>query len=261
VALTAASYSVSEGSGKVTVGARRGGPLTGSVDVSFDTAGGTAHAGDDYAATSATLHFADGAADATIDVPIFDDSAAEGDETFTVGLSNPSGPTVLGSPSSATVTIGDNDVAAGGEPAPTPSPTPTPAPSPTPTPTPTVPLPLTAASVTATFKSFNAFTKVVTLAVTKVPAGGAVVLSCTPRKSKKACPLKRKTFRFGAGSQKKSFASLFKKRKLTPGTVIRIRITAPGAIGKVVSFTVRKGKGPTRVTTCVAPDGKRVACP
>ena len=52
---------------------------------------------------------------------------------------------------------------------------------------------------------------------------------------------------------KVAFAPLFKGRKLTPGTLITITVTAPATIGKVVSYTTRDGKKPRRVLRCVAP--------
>src|SRR5439155_26607435 len=66
----------------------------------------------DYLATIGTLRFAANETAKNILIPIVDDSYAEGNETFTVALSNPSG-AVLGSPSVATVAITDNDIANG----------------------------------------------------------------------------------------------------------------------------------------------------
>src|SRR5207253_503025 len=62
----------------------------------------------DFATTVGTLSFADGESSKTFSIPIVNDSYAEGSETFTVQLSNPSGSS-LGSPATATVTINDND--------------------------------------------------------------------------------------------------------------------------------------------------------
>ncbi len=80
----AATYNVGEGAGSVGVAITRSGTI-GTASVNYATAGGTA-------------------------TPITNDSAVEGNETFTVTLSNPSGAT-LGSPASTTVTIVDNDTA------------------------------------------------------------------------------------------------------------------------------------------------------
>lgn len=67
----------------------------------------------DYGITVGTLRFVDGEASKTISIPIIDDSYVEGDETFTVTLTDPTGATI-GNPGAATVTINDNDVGAHG---------------------------------------------------------------------------------------------------------------------------------------------------
>ena len=78
--------------------------------VSFATSNGAAVAGVDYTATAGTLSFPIGATTQTISVPITTDSTVEGDETFTVMLSNPSPGTVIGA-GSATGTITNDDTA------------------------------------------------------------------------------------------------------------------------------------------------------
>ena len=62
-----------------------------TVTVDYATADGTADAGDDYTAKSGTLSFAAGETSKTISIAIKDDIENEGDETFTVTLSNASG--------------------------------------------------------------------------------------------------------------------------------------------------------------------------
>ena len=79
-----------------------------TVTVDYATANGTAD-DDDYTATSGTLTFAAGTTSGTITVPIADDDVNEGDETFTVALSNASGAT-LGT-AGATGTIRNRHVA------------------------------------------------------------------------------------------------------------------------------------------------------
>jgi hypothetical protein len=59
------------------------------VTVQYATSDGTAGAGSDYAATSGTLTFTPGRPVHSILVPIVTDAVAEGAETFTVTLSNP----------------------------------------------------------------------------------------------------------------------------------------------------------------------------
>ena len=64
----------------------------------------------DFTDKNGTLTFAPGDTSKTVDVPTTDDTADEADETFTLTLSGPSN-AVLGTVSSATGTITDNDVA------------------------------------------------------------------------------------------------------------------------------------------------------
>ena len=64
---------------------------TGAVTVDYATADGTADAGDDYTAASGTLTFSAGTTSKSVSVAISDDSDNEGNETFTVTLSNASG--------------------------------------------------------------------------------------------------------------------------------------------------------------------------
>jgi hypothetical protein len=63
----------------------------------------------DYALTVGKLRFAAGEASRDILIPIINDVYVEGSETFTFTLSNPTGGAELGTPSSATITILDND--------------------------------------------------------------------------------------------------------------------------------------------------------
>jgi len=105
-----ASYSSSEGSGTATITVSRSGGSSGAVSVNYSTSNGTATAGSDYTAASGTLNWADGdSASKTFTVAITDDTAAESSETVNLTLSTPSGGATLGSPSSAVLTIVDND--------------------------------------------------------------------------------------------------------------------------------------------------------
>jgi hypothetical protein len=65
----------------------------------------------DYATTVGTLSFAAGESSKTISIPIVNDGYVEGPENFTISLSSPGGAT-LGTTTSATVTITDNDTVA-----------------------------------------------------------------------------------------------------------------------------------------------------
>jgi hypothetical protein len=91
-----------------------GGPLAGGVEVDFATHPGTATfagAAADFTAVSGKLMFAAGETTKTISVPILGDVISEGDETFTVALSNPVGASILPTEAQATGTITDNEIA------------------------------------------------------------------------------------------------------------------------------------------------------
>jgi hypothetical protein len=113
--LGAASYTVAEGTGTLSVSVLRDIGSEGPVSVQYTTNNGSAVSPGDYTAAGGILSWADGDMSAKIiSIPIIDDSIFEGNETFGVSLSSATGGALLGSPASATVTITDNDVAANG---------------------------------------------------------------------------------------------------------------------------------------------------
>ena len=79
------------------------------VTVSYATADGTASAGADYQATSGRLRFAAGQTEKTVSVSVLGDLRPEGNETFTLTLSNPVNAEVARS--GATGTIVNDDTA------------------------------------------------------------------------------------------------------------------------------------------------------
>jgi plastocyanin len=108
--LSAATYSVGEGAGHVTITATRVGGDNGAVSVGYATSNGTATAGSDYTAANGTLSWAANDDNPkTFNVTILNDAADEPNETFTATLSGPGGGASLGSPATAVVTIVDDD--------------------------------------------------------------------------------------------------------------------------------------------------------
>lgn len=115
------SLSIDESAGNAIITVNRTGGSDGKVMVNYATAPGTAIAGSDFTATMGTLTFADGQTSATITVPIINDSTEEGDESFTVVLSQPEPASIqdyltnfeskslLGTSKTATITILAND--------------------------------------------------------------------------------------------------------------------------------------------------------
>ncbi|HLM55630.1 MAG TPA: Calx-beta domain-containing protein [Pyrinomonadaceae bacterium] len=111
----AASVAVSEAARKVSIEVTRTGPLTGASSVGYSTADGTASERSDYNTTVGTLQFAPGEGSKTITVLITDDAIVEGDETFSITLSNPFGG-ATGATATAAFTINSDDTAAGPNP-------------------------------------------------------------------------------------------------------------------------------------------------
>jgi plastocyanin len=114
-----ASYSVNEGAGAATINVQRVNGGDGAVSAQFSATAGTATAGQDFTAVTGTLSWADNDdAQKSFPVPIANDSAAEGNQTISLALSNPTGGAVLdNAQKTATLTIVDNDTAPGGTPA------------------------------------------------------------------------------------------------------------------------------------------------
>jgi hypothetical protein len=105
-----ASYGVAEGGLTATITVNRVNGTQGAVEVNYATSNGTATASSDYTAASGTLSWSDAEGGAkTFTVPIIDDSDVEGDETVNLSLSSPTGGATLGTPSTATLTIDDDD--------------------------------------------------------------------------------------------------------------------------------------------------------
>jgi uncharacterized delta-60 repeat protein/uncharacterized repeat protein (TIGR01451 family) len=103
------SYFVSEGSTNAVITIVRTGFATGPASVNFATSDGTARAGEDYVFTGVTVNFTNGQTVATVNVPIIDDAIGEPDETVNLILQTPSAGTALGVPSTATLTIVENE--------------------------------------------------------------------------------------------------------------------------------------------------------
>lgn len=99
--LSAATYSVAEGTASVAIRVGRVGGSAGTLDVTLRTEDGTAVAGQDYTATTQTLTFANNDTR----------EQTEPNETFTLALSEPIEGTTFGSPSSAVITIVDSPAA------------------------------------------------------------------------------------------------------------------------------------------------------
>jgi hypothetical protein len=123
VQLSAANYNVGEGDGSVQITVTRTGDTSGSSTVDFVTGNntfapcspadpnnvpGVATQNCDFTVSSGRLTFNATQTSQMFSVPITEDAFVEGNETFPVTLNNVTG-AILTSPSTATVTIIDND--------------------------------------------------------------------------------------------------------------------------------------------------------
>lgn len=126
IQLSSGTYNVAEAGGVANVTVSRTGSTANAASVDYatsDTAGltncnvvnGVGSARCDYATSVGTARFAAGETSKTVTIPIVDDSYAEGGENFMITLSNAVNVT-LGAPSSATVTINDNEASNGANP-------------------------------------------------------------------------------------------------------------------------------------------------
>ncbi|HEX3146257.1 MAG TPA: Calx-beta domain-containing protein [Pyrinomonadaceae bacterium] len=125
--LSAPSLSVGEDAKSVTVTVNRSGDLSAAASVNYATsdaagnqdcsvANGKASSRCDYIAALGRLNFAVNQSSKTITILVIDDAYPEGDETFTLTLSNPS-LGFLGATPTSTITINENDASLGSNPA------------------------------------------------------------------------------------------------------------------------------------------------
>ncbi len=108
VALSAADASAREGpDASVDFAVTLNRAASRRVKVDYATTDGTARAGEDYTATSGTLTFAPGTVKRTVSVPVLDDSTDEGEESFTLTLSNASGAVIADGEAMGTIVNSD----------------------------------------------------------------------------------------------------------------------------------------------------------
>jgi len=106
--LSASTYSIDESSNAIITVTRTSG-TTGTVSATYTLTPGSATSVADYTPASASVSLADGEASKTFTVVVLDDTVDEPNETVTITLSNVAGGASLGSPTTATLTITDDD--------------------------------------------------------------------------------------------------------------------------------------------------------
>jgi hypothetical protein len=87
-----------------------------------------------------------------------------------------------------------------------------------------------------------------------VPAGVTIQLRCRGR----GCFKRVKQVRVRTAASSVDLRRRFLRRvRLRPRAVLEVRVLAPGSIGKVVRFRVRRTKLPTRRVLCLPPGATR----
>jgi hypothetical protein len=95
------------------------------------------------------------------------------------------------------------------------------------------------------------------------PVGARVRVTCRGR----GCPTASESRVASSSSRKHRPAMVliaFRRfqRSLGAGTILEVRISKPGRIGKYTRFSIRRGKLPVRLDSCIGPAGiKPIACP
>ncbi len=110
---SATTYSVGEGSGPAVITINRTGGTAGTATVLISTSNGTATGADYTSITNQLVTFNDGETSKTVNVTITNDLFNETNETINLTLSGVGGSGQLGSPSTAGLTINDDDAVGG----------------------------------------------------------------------------------------------------------------------------------------------------
>jgi putative metal-binding protein len=98
-------------------------------------------------------------------------------------------------------------------------------------------------------------TRVDSLRVSDAPAGASASVECSGKR--KGCPKDRAFTTSAKGSV--SMTKMFRKR-LRPGAVVTVTVTAPNTVGRVKKFTIRRAGKPRTQTLCLVPGSKAARC-
>jgi hypothetical protein len=121
-------------------------------------------------------------------------------------------------------------------------------------------LPVLRPTVATTVVFGRNFTRFSKLNIGGVAAGSAITVTCSPKK-KHGCPFSSKALAV-TSAKTIGLASLLKNAKLRRNAVLQVRVTRPGYVGNVVTFTMRRRQSPARKVQCLAPGAsKPTACP
>ena len=102
------------------------------------------------------------------------------------------------------------------------------------------------------------YTKFTALTVKPARKGDTIKLTCKGA----GCRDKGKTVKVKKNKRKLSMLKHLKGSKLRKGAVVRLRVTRPGTIGRVNTWTIRAPSSPKLVRRCVQPGAKKLSrCP
>jgi hypothetical protein len=110
-------------------------------------------------------------------------------------------------------------------------------------------------AITHSFKRTAAGTRVRRLSVRLAHRGSRIRIVCRSRAL--GCPFTRKTVRV-KGKRAIDLARHFRGSALRDGARVELRITAPGAVGRYVRFTMRPQKRASVTDACLARASARV---
>jgi Putative metal-binding motif len=108
----------------------------------------------------------------------------------------------------------------------------------------------------AGWRVFRTHTQAALLSVGPVPADATVHVRCSGR----GCPFKLRRRIIARNTPSVNLTRPFRGRKLRRGTLIRIRVTKPGTIGRVFRWKMRRGRLPDLDSLCLPPGSRPRAC-
>ena len=109
------NYNVAENASTYDVTILRSFGGAGQVTVNLDSVAGTATEASDYQAFNQTITFDEGVQSQTVTLTVLDDQEVEGDESYSLRLTNPTNGAILGNPSTVSVNISDDESSDSGD--------------------------------------------------------------------------------------------------------------------------------------------------
>jgi Ca2+-binding RTX toxin-like protein len=119
--------------------------------------------------------------------------------------------------------------------------------------------PVLNSAITIFTQSTRRGARVTELTVSSIARGTTVEIRCKDARGRKVCP-KRVKRTFTAARRKVVFTSTFKRKRLPPGSVVEVRVTALNAIGKFRRMTVRRTDVRTLIKCLAAGSSKLIDC-